>query len=227
MSRPPDWVRDIAEAARRLGAEDLSRSLPPPPASARDSAVLVLFAQSSAGAELVLIERAHDMRSHPGQLAFPGGGADADETAAQTALREAEEEIGLDPVGVDVLAELPALWLPPSNFAVTCVLAWWREESPVGVVDPVEVADVLRVPIDELVDPRHRVTVRHPMGYRGPGFVLGDLVLWGFTASVVDTLLDHGGLAEPWDPARTLSAPEPAPVSAPGADRARGRRSAR
>lgn len=216
---PPEWVLDIVAAARMLDAAELSRPLPSPPASARPSAVLVLFAESPTGPGLLLIERAHDMRSHAGQLAFPGGATDPGESAVDTALREAGEEIGLDPAGVEVLAELPPLWLPPSNFAVTCVLGWWRTQSPVGVVDPVEVAAVLRVPLADLIDPGHRVTVSHPSGYRGPGFVLrgpeldgpelDDLVLWGFTAGVVAALLERAHIAEPWDESRILPAPVP------------------
>jgi len=205
--RPPGWLRGVVEAARPLTADDLSRLVPPPPSTAQPSAVLVLFGETDGEPDLVLIERAHDMRSHAGQLAFPGGGAEEGESAVGTALREAREEIGLDPSGVDVLAELPALWLPPSNFAVTCVLAWWREESPVRVVDRAEVADVLRVPVAALVDPERRVTVVHPLGYRGPGFHIGHRVLWGFTAGVLDRLFSHAGLATPWDRTRTVAAP--------------------
>jgi len=203
----PGWLRELVTATSDLSAGELSRQVPPPPESARRSAVLVLFGESDGQPDLVLIERAHDLRSHAGQLAFPGGGADDGETAVQTALRESQEEVGLDPAGVEVMGELPALWLPPTNFAVTCVLAWWREESAVSVVDPLEVAAVLRVPLTQLVDPGRRVTVVHPLGYRGPGFVVDDLVLWGFTAAVVDQVLLHAGLAEPWDGSRTVPAP--------------------
>ncbi|MDQ3663958.1 MAG: CoA pyrophosphatase [Actinomycetota bacterium] len=209
MTDAPGWLRELVTATSDLSAGELSRQVPPPPESARRSAVLVLFGESDGQPDLVLIERAHDLRSHAGQLAFPGGGADDGETAVQTALRESQEEIGLDPAGVEVMGELPALWLPPTNFAVTCVLAWWREESAVSVVDPLEVAAVLRVPLTQLVDPGRRVTVVHPLGYRGPGFVVDDLVLWGFTAAVVDRVLLHAGLAEPWDGSRTVPAPLP------------------
>ena len=207
MTDAPGWLRELVTATSDLSAGELSRQVPPPPESARRSAVLVLFGESDGQPDLVLIERAHDLRSHAGQLAFPGGGADDGETAVQTALRESQEEVGLDPAGVEVMGELPALWLPPTNFAVTCVLAWWREESAVSVVDPLEVAAVLRVPLTQLVDPGRRVTVVHPLGYRGPGFVVDDLVLWGFTAAVVDQVLLHAGLAEPWDGSRTVPAP--------------------
>ena len=95
-----------------------------------------------------------------------------------------------------MFAELPELWLPPSNFAVTPVLGLVARESPVGVVDPAEVHAVYRVPLADLLDPEHRVSVRHPSGWVGPGFLVGpdhDLVLWGFTAGIISRLLDFLG----------------------------------
>ena len=199
----PEWLARIRDAARTITGADLTRFLPPEGSGARPGAVLMLFGESEAGPDLLLTERAHDMRSHPAQVSFPGGKVDdEDESPVAAALREAQEEVGLDPAGVDVLATLPELWLPPSNFAVTPVLAWWREESPIGVVDPREVHAVLRVPIDELLDPQHRVTVRHPSGWRGPAFLIGDakdLILWGFTAGIIARLFDFLGWTRAWD----------------------------
>jgi len=136
-------------------------------------------------------------------VSFPGGSIDAgDPTPHHAALREAQEETGLDPAGVDIFGELPQLWLPPSNFAVTPVLGWWRDETPVHVVDPAEVHAIYRVPIEELLDPRHRVSVRGPGGWRGPAFLIGDdkdLILWGFTAGIIARLFDFVGWTRPWD----------------------------
>jgi len=199
----PDWVVPIRDGTRSITAEEISRFVPPEGASARKGAVLMLFGEGPQGPDLLLTERAHDMRSHPGQVSFPGGSIDAtDASPTAAALREAQEETGLDPAGVEVLGTLPELWLPPSNFAVTTVVGWWKDPSPVDVVDPSEVHAVLRVPIEELLDPQHRVTVVHPMGYSGPGFLIGDskdLILWGFTAGLVDKLFDHVGLTRPWN----------------------------
>jgi 8-oxo-dGTP pyrophosphatase MutT (NUDIX family) len=182
-----------------MTVDDLTRFSAPEGAVGRRGAVLLLFGSRR---DLLLTERAHDMRSHPGQVSFPGGSIDPGETPREAALREAEEETGLSRQGVEVFAELPELWLPPSSFAVTPVLGWWAEESPVGVVDPAEVHAVYRVPLDELLDPAHRVSVRHPSGWTGPGFLIGpahDVLLWGFTAGIVARLLDFTGWTRPWD----------------------------
>ena len=207
----PDWLVPIRDGARTIQGSDITAFLPPEDAGARPGAVLMLFGEGPAGPDVLLTERAHHMRSHPGQISFPGGSVDpTDESPVAAALREAVEETGIDPSGVDVLATLPELWLPPSNFAVTPVLAYWREESWVGVVDPDEVNAVLRVPIAELLDPTHRITVTHPGGYSSPGFLIGeekDLILWGFTAGILNKLFDYVGLTEPWDTTVTRTLP--------------------
>ena len=203
----PDWLQPVADAALGVRPEHLS-SFRPPAAGGRAGAVLILFAMGEAGPDVLLIERAHDMRSHAGQMAFPGGAVDpedADEVAA--ALREAVEETGLDPRGVQVFASLPALFLPPSGFVVTPVLGWWHTPSPVRAVDPREVASVHRVPVADLLAPANRLRVRHPSGWVGAAFRVGDLLVWGFTAGLLDRLLRLAGWEEPWGDA----APEDLP----------------
>lgn len=199
----PEWLEPARRGAERITADELTRFVPPEDARPRQGAVLILLGEGDRGPDLLLTERAHGMRSHPGQVSFPGGSTDQDDDSPQdTALREAEEETGLDRAGVQVFAMLPQLWLPPSNFAVTPVLAWWRTESPVGVVDPVEVHAVYRVPVEELLDAEHRVSVRHPSGWTGPAFLIGDdkdLVLWGFTAGIISRLFDFLGWTRAWD----------------------------
>jgi 8-oxo-dGTP pyrophosphatase MutT (NUDIX family) len=192
--------------------EELTQFVPPEDAEVREGAVLMLFGEGPLGPDLLLTERAHDMRSHPGQVSFPGGSIDpTDPSPEAAALREAEEETGLDPSGIDVFASLPQLWLPPSNFAVTPVLGWWRKESPVSVVDPREVHAVYRVAVEELLDPEHRITVRHPSGWLGPGFLIGpdkDLILWGFTAGIIARLFDYVGWTRPWDSKNSRPLPD-------------------
>ena len=204
----PPWLRPLVEAARTVQAEHLSRFVPPEDGSGRHSAVLMLFASpdGAAAADVLLLQRAASLRSHAGQVAFPGGATDpTDASPSATALREANEEVGLRPETVDVLAELPALFLPPSGFVVTPVLGHWREPHPVGVVDAAEVAAVRRLPVAELTDPANRFTVQHSSGFRGPGFEVGGLFVWGFTAGLLDRLLRLAGWERPWD--RDLTRP--------------------
>jgi len=211
----PAWLDPLADAAETITLRQLASYVAEPPELARPAAVLMLFGESDAGRDLLLIERAHDMRSHAGQLAFPGGATEPDDhDAAATALREAAEEVGLESAGVDVFGELPPLWLPPSNFAVTTVLGWWRKPSPVAVVDPAEVAAVFRVPLSELLEPDRRFMVRHPSGWMGPAFSIDtdavdrELILWGFTAGIVSRMLALVGWERPWDRSRIRPLPD-------------------
>jgi 8-oxo-dGTP pyrophosphatase MutT (NUDIX family) len=198
----PEWLQALAEAIPNVRPEELSR-FTPPAEGGRHSAVLVLFGEGPWGPDLLFIERAATLRSHAGQPAFPGGAQDdSDDGPVAAALREAQEEVGLDPAGVEVLGTLPDLWLPPSGFVVTPVVAWWRDPHDVGVVDHAEVAAVARVPLAELVDPANRLSVSHPSGWLGPAFDVGDMRVWGFTAGLTDRLLELGGWAVPWDRAR-------------------------
>ncbi|MFG2195802.1 NUDIX hydrolase [Streptomyces sp. NPDC048639] len=155
--------------------------------------------------ELLLMERAGTLRSHAGQPSFPGGALDPEDGDPRTvgplraALREAWEETGLDPSGVQIFGALPRLYIPVSGFVVTPVLGWWRAPSPVAPVDPAETARVFTVPVAELTDPANRAVTTHPSGYQGPAFLVRDALVWGFTAGVIDRLLHFAGWERPWD----------------------------
>ena len=185
----------------------------------RHSAVLILFgaldrtpaepsAPAAAPAELdvLLTRRADGMRHHPGQIAFPGGGVEAgDADRAATALREAQEETGLDPTGVEVLGSLPAIHVPVSNNLVTPVIGWWSRPSEVAA-DRTESVDVFRAPVAELLDPRSRGMSELRRGgsvHRGAAFELGERfgggIVWGFTGILLASLFDELGWTVPWD----------------------------
>ncbi|MFD5101601.1 NUDIX hydrolase [Streptomyces albidochromogenes] len=206
----PGWLGPVAEVARSVRPEQLSRFLPPESGAGRQSAVLILFGEGEKGPELLLMERAGSLRSHAGQLSFPGGALDPADGDPRTtgplraALREAEEETGLDPSGVQIFGVLPRLYIPVSNFVVTPVLGWWREPSPVGVVDSAETASVFTIPVADLTDPANRVTSVHPRGHSGPAFLVGPALVWGFTAGVIDKILHYAGWERPWDRSRQV-----------------------
>ncbi|GAA1154252.1 CoA pyrophosphatase [Streptomyces hebeiensis] len=207
----PDWLAPVVRAARTVKPEQLSRFLPPTGGGGRQSAVLILFGEGDRGPELLLMERAGSLRSHAGQPSFPGGALDPQDGDPEgagplrAALREAEEETGLDPSGVQLFAVLPKLYIPVSGFVVTPVLGWWRRPSPVGVVDPAETARVFTVPVADLTDPANRATALHPRGHQGPAFLVASALVWGFTAGVIDRLLHFAGWERPWDRARHVS----------------------
>jgi 8-oxo-dGTP pyrophosphatase MutT (NUDIX family) len=175
---------------------------------ARQAAVLILVGDAGSGLELMFVERATTLRKHAGQIAFPGGARDdGDVDLADTALRETVEETDIDRTGVDVLGSLPPVHVAVSGFDVTGVVAWWRQRSPVRVVDPQEIAAVWMAPVAQLVDPDHRARVHHPSGYTGPAFEVDGHLIWGLTAHLLNGVLDLAGWQRPWNRARFLEIP--------------------
>ncbi|TVP70140.1 MAG: CoA pyrophosphatase [Rhodobacteraceae bacterium] len=161
----------------------------------RPAAVLVGVRASPGGAELVLTKRASHLRHHPGQIAFPGGGQDAgDADLAATALREAEEEIGLPRAAARIIGTLPA-HETVTGYTVTPILAEITQPftpSP----DPGEVAEVFSVPLAHLLDPaRFRIERRIWRGTWRRYYVVpwGPYYIWGATARILRGLADRVG----------------------------------
>jgi len=218
MSQNPDTLRgaraELLAATQR--SEGWARPFPPVVGGAHPASVLVLFgrldsipaqtdeATVAADLDVLLQRRAATLSSHPGQVSFPGGRAEPEDAdAVATALREAEEETGLDPSGVEVLATLPEIPLAASNHMVTPVLAWWRTPSRVAAVDHAETVEVFRVPVAQLLAPSTRFTSTiHRLGrtWKGPAFDVDGTIVWGFTAMVLDALFDAAGWTREWDP---------------------------
>ncbi len=179
-----------------------------PPRGTRQAAVLILLCGPASDFEVVFIEKTRELRSHAGQVAFPGGAleeSDADAIAA--ALREANEEVGLDPDQIVVLGALPTAHIVRSGFDVTSVVGWWPHPEDLVPVDLHEVAAVHRIAVANLLDPAARLTWVHPSGLVGPAFVIEDLFIWGFTAYLLDGLFELAGWTIPWDASRTSEIP--------------------
>ena len=205
----PGWLRDLAATAAVMEVPEIAR---PPASGGRRSAVLVLFGDAARGPDLLYIQRSQGLRRHPGQPAFPGGKIEAsDDGPIAAALREAVEETGLDPAGVDVLTRLPEMFIARSEFRVVPVLGWWRTPSAVRPTDIGEVAAVERIGVADLADPANRLMMRFPGGRSGPAFRIGPMLIWGFTALLTDRLLALSGFERPWDADTVRALPDGAP----------------
>lgn len=211
-SHLPGWLEPLVRLLDSVEAEHLAPRFPHPPAEATPAAVLMVFSDGAGDdrRDVLLTERAATLRNHARQISFPGGKQDpTDRDAEHTALREAHEEVGLDPEEVIVFGELPTLWLPPSNHAVTPVLAYWPDPRRLEPRSPAEVEQVLQTPLERLLDPRRRYSVVHPSGWTGPAFDIGtDVPLWGFTAGIISRVFERVGWERPWDASRTIPLPE-------------------
>ena len=202
----PDWLTGLASRARELAVPPRMQA---PPRGGRPSAVLLLFGETDGEPDLLIVQRGPHLRRHAGQPAFPGGAMEpADGGPVGAALREAAEEAGVDPAGVEVLAVLPELFIARSGFRVTPVLAWWREPSPLVAASDGEIVSAVRARLADLADPANRLTVRLPNGMSaGPAFRLHGMLVWGFTAALVDQLIALGGWERPWDAGREEDLP--------------------
>ena len=222
----PAWLKPLVDNAhcvkrayrRRVPAELLAMVTAANAKAAltgagRDAAVLALFSgpQDSAtgglpdDADLLVTVRASTLRHHAGQAAFPGGAADpGDEGPIHTALREANEETGIDIDRLQPLATLEKMFIPPSGFHVVPVLAYSPDPGPVAVVDESETAIVARVPVRAFINPENRLMVYRKENTRrlaGPAFLLNEMLVWGFTGQVISAMLDVAGWAQPWNTA--------------------------
>ncbi len=190
-----DLRGDLDRAVLRPGAPssdfDLNRDVTlPANRKLRPAAVLIGV---TPGGQVVLTKRSSRLKHHPGQIAFPGGKVDAaDDGAVGAALREAEEEIGLDRRSVDVIGTLPA-HETVTGFSVTPVLGWIREAFE-PVLEEREVAEVFHAPFGHVTNAaRFLVQSRHWRGQRRYYYVVpwGPYYIWGATARILRALSDR------------------------------------
>lgn len=205
----PAWMRPLlgaleGNAVSPGGAARVRRMLDgrlPRSASRDEAAVLILFTGDPHARELpadaaVLVTHRHpNMRSHSGQMAFPGGRIDpGDAGPVDAALREATEETGLERGRVVPLAVLDAVTTGGSARRVRPVVAYAADPGPVHPASEEETDDVFFVPVADLTAPANRLSVRW-RGWTGPAFWAGDYLIWGFTGVLLAVLLELGGWA--------------------------------
>ncbi|QPK79331.1 CoA pyrophosphatase [Corynebacterium lizhenjunii] len=200
MKRSSAWL----DRARQMDpgvVEDIlgqRRFYTDPPARLKPAAVLIaLSGDGVETGEVLLTHRSPSMRSHSGQIAFPGGRLDPGETPVQAALREAREETGLEEAETTVLSAWDTVTIRASGHPVTPVLAHWHAPRQLEVTSPAEADDVFAAPLVELLDPAQRLQVGF-RGWQGPAFWHRDYLIWGFTGGLLAALFRHTGWEIPW-----------------------------
>lgn len=180
-------------------AERIIASLQAIQPQARLASVLVPLFVYEGQPALAFIRRSQELRSHSGEIAFPGGGVEPlDGSPVETALREAQEEIGLEPAQVEVLNILPPLFTSVSNYLITPVVAFLPRGLGTLRLQESEVAEVILAPLAALADPtifRAEEWIRGGRSHTVYFYDYGPYRIWGATARMVKTLLDlleHG-----------------------------------
>lgn len=156
------------------------------------SSVLILLYPANDSIETILIRRSQDLSVHSGQISFPGGKRDeTDQSAIDTALREAEEEIGVNRNAIEILGTLSPLYVHPSNFEITPVIGFCKEP---GILkpNPTEVDEVIRISLTGLTGSKKYtdIEVRGYTLYQVPCFSMNGHIIWGATAMILQEMLD-------------------------------------
>ena len=195
ISRHLDPLEHVAPEGGVIRSDfDLNpANAPSEPVTLTPAAVLVGLVEREAGLSVILTRRSDSLRSHTGQVAFPGGRCDPGETPWETALRESEEEIGLDR-GLVTLAGLSTPYRTGTNFLVTPVVGFVDPNHNL-TANPHEVADIFETPFGFLMDPtnheeHHRET---PAGDKRRFYAMTweDRFIWGATAGMLRALYDR------------------------------------
>jgi 8-oxo-dGTP pyrophosphatase MutT (NUDIX family) len=156
----------------------------------KPAAVLIPIIADPAGARVLLTRRADSLAKHTGQVAFPGGRLDPGETAVEAALREAREEVDLDPASVTVLG-LSDSYETGTGYLITPVVGW-IETLPALTPSPDEVAEVFETPWDFLMDPANhsRDHLEAPAGVKRWFWAMtwNEQYIWGATAGIIRAL---------------------------------------
>jgi len=186
----PGATAQLKMSPRQPGARPLTRDAP---ANVKHAAALILLYEADGEFKFPLTIRRPDLLHHPGQISLPGGGLDHGELPEAAALREAEEEIGVDPSSVRILGSLTPLYVIVSGFVVTPFVGVVNER-PQFHPEAREVAEILDVSLAELKDPARRMWgTKTPEGYLidFPYFSVGDgHQVWGATAMMLSEFVE-------------------------------------
>lgn len=161
----------------------------PPKPGVRNGSVLILLYPEQGNLYIPLMQRPVYNGHHSGQISFPGGKEEPeDPDPVFTALREAHEEMGIDPTKVEVLGTLTQLYIPPSNYMVLPVVGW-TTHRPAFVPDPFEVAEIIEVALSDLLNEGNIRTARRLLAsgfpFHTPCYFVEEQEVWGATAMML------------------------------------------
>ena len=189
LKSPPPWEPEITDENRHVIAADIIAKRQAV-GKVTKAAVLIPLLLKEDGLSVLLTQRTNHLRDHAGQISFPGGRMDPeDQSPNDTALRESQEEIGLDPERVEIIGHLPQ-YLTVSGYSVTPVVGLVQAQAEY-VLDEFEVADVFEVPLSFLLDPaNHQVRLwqSEQGGRRFYSMPYENRFIWGDTAGMLRNL---------------------------------------
>jgi 8-oxo-dGTP pyrophosphatase MutT (NUDIX family) len=189
LQYPPDWQPEITDENRHVIASGIIAKRQAA-GKVTKAAVLIPLVLKETGLSVLLTQRTNHLRDHAGQISFPGGRMDPeDQSPNDTALRESQEEIGLDPKRVEIIGHLPQ-YLTVSGYSVTPVVGLVQAQAEY-VLDEFEVADIFEVPLSFVLDPaNHQVRLwqSEQGGRRFYSMPYEDRFIWGATAGMLRNL---------------------------------------
>ena len=189
LQSPPEWQPEITDENRHVIAADIIAKREAA-GKVTKAAVLIPLVLKEEGLSVLLTQRTNHLRDHAGQISFPGGRMDPeDQSPNDTALRESQEEIGLDPKRVEIIGHMPQ-YLTVSGYSVTPVVGLVQAQAEY-VLDEFEVADVFEVPLSFLLDPaNHQVRLwqSEQGGRRFYSMPYENRFIWGATAGMLRNL---------------------------------------